>query len=751
MFKRKNVFVVVCLLLAVAFLGTSFVSAAETQGHWADNYVNWAYNKGLTYADSTSKFKTEDYVTNAEFYKMVNRLAGYSLKAEISYKDVKYANWYYDDVAIAVQAGYLKDSKGALNPNAYMTRDEAARIIAQVYGLSTYPYFAAQFKDYDSIQNKGEVGALVAKKVINGYPDGSFKPQSSIKRGEAAKILYFANISLGSPKAQYEGYTGLVENTTPLYYKYYKYYGATSSEYSDLYSAINAGESKLATGLGTAAQRQELTDALAYGKSIYNNAKYYDGYYYPYGYGYDYGRIYGYGNRYGFGTYGSRHEIQKTLEASGMSSALARTIAFGEDYVNSDYGGRYYLNPSFYAYYGYFPYYDYPAHVYYDSFDGFYGAFAPYFGYDRDAAYLAWTNGYYGSYGYYGYYDGYWYGYGSEAVRAATRRINNAIAAIGGYYDGGTVWTEEIRVSFDANGGTGTMYSVDMPKGYNYTLPAVGFTAPVGKEFEAWEVAGKKFAPGTELRFYESTTVKALWKYKAIVEDKVKITFDANGGTGNMDAKEVNKGSDYPLPACEFTPPTGKEFDYWEVVGTSYHGKAGELLTVNVDYTLKAIWKNKAVVEDKVTVTLVANNDIETNVTEQVAKGSTYTLPKADKFKAPDGKEFKAWKVGTEEKAVGDKITVSADTTITAVWEDKVVVEGYKITVVGATCDKTSAKAGESVTLNLTLDPETASLQLVEIKTDANEPIVGSVDKENKTVTFTMPASNVTVTVYYSL
>ena len=107
--------------------------------------------------------------------------------------------------------------------------------------------FAAQFKDYDSIQNKGEVGALVAKKVINGYPDGSFKPQSSIKRGEAAKILYFANISLGSPKAQYEGYTGLVENTTPLYYKYYKYYGATLSEYSDLYSAINAGESKLAT------------------------------------------------------------------------------------------------------------------------------------------------------------------------------------------------------------------------------------------------------------------------------------------------------------------------------------------------------------------------------------------------------------------------------------------------------------------------------------------------------------------------
>lgn len=46
-----------------------------------------------------------------------------------------------------------------------------------------------------------------------------------------------------------------------------------------------------------------------------------------------------------------------------------------------------------------------------------------------------------------------------------------------------------------------------------------------------------------------------------------------------------------------------------------------------------------------------------------------YTLP-ANGFTAPDGKQFKAWSVGGVEKAVGDKITVTADTTVTAVWED---------------------------------------------------------------------------------
>ena len=46
-----------------------------------------------------------------------------------------------------------------------------------------------------------------------------------------------------------------------------------------------------------------------------------------------------------------------------------------------------------------------------------------------------------------------------------------------------------------------------------------------------------------------------------------------------------------------------------------------------------------------------------------------YTLPE-NGFTAPEGKQFKAWSVGGKEKAVGDKITVTADTTVKAVWEN---------------------------------------------------------------------------------
>ena len=46
-----------------------------------------------------------------------------------------------------------------------------------------------------------------------------------------------------------------------------------------------------------------------------------------------------------------------------------------------------------------------------------------------------------------------------------------------------------------------------------------------------------------------------------------------------------------------------------------------------------------------------------------------YTLPE-NGFTAPEGKRFKAWSVNGTEKAVGDKITVTADTTVKAVWEN---------------------------------------------------------------------------------
>ena len=87
----------------------------------------------------------------------------------------------------------------------------------------------------------------------------------------------------------------------------------------------------------------------------------------------------------------------------------------------------------------------------------------------------------------------------------------------------------------------------------------------------------------------ENKTFYAVWR------TIIRVTFDAGGGTGNMETAEIAKGSDYELPECGFTPPSGKEFHKWSV---SFGGKAPvekaarEKIVVNADTVVKALWKD---------------------------------------------------------------------------------------------------------------------------------------------------------------
>ena len=60
------------------------------------------------------------------------------------------------------------------------------------------------------------------------------------------------------------------------------------------------------------------------------------------------------------------------------------------------------------------------------------------------------------------------------------------------------------------------------------------------------------------------------------------ITFNAGGGSGNMDSVTVKAETNYILPDCGFTAPADQEFKAWEISGTEY--KVGDSYTVNGGY-----------------------------------------------------------------------------------------------------------------------------------------------------------------------
>ena len=76
-----------------------------------------------------------------------------------------------------------------------------------------------------------------------------------------------------------------------------------------------------------------------------------------------------------------------------------------------------------------------------------------------------------------------------------------------------------ITISFDPNGGTGTMKPMRVKAGVGYTLPECTFTPPEGKEFAGWLAANGTVYPAGDIAFSTTDCVlKATWKDKAEVD-----------------------------------------------------------------------------------------------------------------------------------------------------------------------------------------------------------------------------------------
>ena len=228
-----------------------------------------------------------------------------------------------------------------------------------------------------------------------------------------------------------------------------------------------------------------------------------------------------------------------------------------------------------------------------------------------------------------------------------------------------------ITISFDPNGGTGTMKPMRVKAGVGYTLPECTFTPPEGKEFAGWlAVNGNVYPAGHDVFSTYDQSLKATWKDKEVTE--VTITFEPNGGTGTMQPMKVKSGEKFELPECTFTPPEGKEFAGWLAVNGNVY-PAGHDVFSTYDQSLKATWKDKEVTE--VTITFEPNGGTGTMQPMKVKSGEKFELPECT-FTPPEGKEFAGWlAVNGNVYPAGNVATFSIDQTLKATWKDKAEVD----------------------------------------------------------------------------
>ena len=300
------------------------------------------------------------------------------------------------------------------------------------------------------------------------------------------------------------------------------------------------------------------------------------------------------------------------------------------------------------------------------------------------------------------------------------------------------------KVSFDANGGTGTMADVTGVTG-NYTLPANGFTAPSGKQFKGWATsASGTVITGTSITVSADTKLYAIWE--PIPVTTYTVSFDANGGTGTM-ADVTGVSGSYTLPANGFTAPAGQQFKGW---ATSASGTVitGTSITVSADTTLYAIWEPIPVTE--YTITFDVNGGSGTIPPQTTSGQKLSSLPTATRS---GSYSFDGWYTsgGTQ---ITTAYVFSANTTVYAHWtytggssSGVVGAPTYPITVdksVNGSVSVSNGSAVKDASVTITVKPDKGYTLETLTVLDKNGYALELTEKNGR-FTFKMPASAVIV------
>ena len=238
----------------------------------------------------------------------------------------------------------------------------------------------------------------------------------------------------------------------------------------------------------------------------------------------------------------------------------------------------------------------------------------------------------------------------------------------------------DCTITFDGNGGSGSMEPVTVKAGTNYILPACGFTAPADQEFKAWEIGGTEYKVGDSYTVNGDIEIKALWKNRVITPTTYTVTVSNDGnGTGTAAPSTAAAGTTITLTAM---PNEGYHFKEWEVISGGVTIKDDKFLMPNGNVEVKAIFEEDAPpvpTEFTITVKTDGNGTASASHAKAVV-GTEITLIATPKT----GYHFKEWEVISGGVTISNnKFTMpNGNVTIKAIFEEDAPPAPAEFTVI---------------------------------------------------------------------
>ncbi len=171
------------------------VSFTDVSG-WYEDYVQFLAARGIMKGTGDHHFSPDANITRAEFAAILASLSGDDLSGykKSSFSDVAATDWYFADVQWAYEKGIAIGSDGKFSPNAYITRQDIAVMIARYAEKTgfTLPELkdAVVYSDSENIESyAAEAVASLQKAGIISGSDGKFAPLDYATRSQSAKMI----------------------------------------------------------------------------------------------------------------------------------------------------------------------------------------------------------------------------------------------------------------------------------------------------------------------------------------------------------------------------------------------------------------------------------------------------------------------------------------------------------------------------------------------------------------------------------
>lgn len=161
--------------------------------HWANSYITKLSGKGVINGFPDGTFQPSGTLTYGQFIKLI--VSASVEGVDFSLVETDFNHWAAPYLKVAQNYGGAPEGIKKERLDAPISRSEVIEILGLCdINMRRHKQKSLEYLDFDDIEEitasqRAMLSHAVANEIINGYEDGTFRPNNNLTRAEASKIL----------------------------------------------------------------------------------------------------------------------------------------------------------------------------------------------------------------------------------------------------------------------------------------------------------------------------------------------------------------------------------------------------------------------------------------------------------------------------------------------------------------------------------------------------------------------------------